>query len=206
MAGLQVWLELRKKFQRSESLDQPLFLTTTGSPDKVGKHVSADSLRKVVTAAFAGNTATHSLRKGGARFYSAAQAPEQATMVQGGWRTTDTMRTIYTTLTKAEVHQAIHTAAKRGGAEVAIEQYARELGGLQGSPETLGDDVLANFLKTVSLAVGIVPWSCFTKNKVGVIVKRLTSHNNNEIRRKAIQRNPRRCSEVNNPLALFGAP
>ena len=107
-------------------------------------------------------------------------------MVQGGWRTTDTMRAIYTMLTKAEVHEAIHAAAKRGGAEVALEHFARKLGVLQGSPETVGDEELANFLKTVSLAVGIVPWSCFIKNKVGVIVKRLTSNSNDEIRRKAI--------------------
>ena len=89
---LDNWLAVRPEFAKTEGPDEPLFCTVAGATKNIGNRVSSDSFRKAVYAAFPGNTATHSLRKGGARFYAAVEAPEQATRDQGGWRATDTMR------------------------------------------------------------------------------------------------------------------
>ena len=104
---LHSWLQARVHFAKSSQLTQPLFCTVTGSPKTIGNKVSADSFRKALSSIFQGNTSTHSLRKGGAKFYASSDAPEQATMAQGGWRTSETMRSIYTSLSQAEIHEAI---------------------------------------------------------------------------------------------------
>ena len=102
----QKWLLTRGRFSRSPNAGEHLFCNVTGAAKSVGNKVSAESFRKALSSLFQGNTSTHSLRKGGAKFYANADSPEQATMSQGGWRTSDTMRTIYTSPTKAEVRSS----------------------------------------------------------------------------------------------------
>ena len=139
-----------------------------------------------ISGNFAGNTSTHSLRKGGARFYSAAEAPEQATQQQGGWRTTETMRTIYTSLTPAEVQKAIHNAANVGGIEFTLSDFAQRLACVAESARSLEDHSCIQNLLTVSDAVDRIPWSAFIRQRAGIIVKSLVSHPSPAVRTKAI--------------------
>ena len=100
---IRAWISMRHQFVNDfENPKLPLFVTTTGPQGRIGSRVSADSFRKIVSAAFAGNTGTHSLRKGGATFYARSDAPEQITMMQGGWRTSEVLQTIYAKFTVAE--------------------------------------------------------------------------------------------------------
>ena len=104
---LRLWLQTRQKAQGHE----PVFTTTCGSNQ--GSKVSTDWFRKLVATAFGHGKSSHSLRKGGAVFYARGGAAEDATRQQGGWRTSEVMRTIYTTLSTSEVEREISvTAAK----------------------------------------------------------------------------------------------
>ena len=69
--------------------------------------MSKDSLRKHVSSTFGKGMASHSLRKGGAVFYSRRGAAEDATRQQGGWKTSEVMQRIYSTLSKEEVKDQI---------------------------------------------------------------------------------------------------
>ena len=183
---LQKWLETRAAFQKSDNDGEPLFVTVTGRPATIGGSVSADSFRKLVTANFQGNTATHSLRKGGARFYSAAESPEQATMFQGGWRTAETMRTIYTSLTTPEVHNAIHKAANVGGVQHVLVYLSEQVGLSDGGVGSVDESVIQDYLAIVGDAINVVPWRSLITLRVGIAVKRFTSHSNETVRAKAI--------------------
>ena len=107
-------------------------------------------------------------------------------MSQGGWRTTDTMRTIYTTLTDEEVQTAIFKAANEGGTEMVLQLMAEKF---NLSPDQL-DAVLApaalDYMATVSSAVGKISWSTIRKHKVGIICKHWTKSDNGVIKNKAI--------------------
>ena len=176
------WIEARTSFQKSASITQPLFCTVSGNPRTIGNKVSADSFRKLLTSHFAGNTSTHSLRKGGARFFAKAEAPEQATMFQGGWRTTESMRSIYTTLSKAETRVELHKAANSAGCTFILKSLAKELLSLS-SQSTFPEVRVANkFLNLVLPAIGKVDWKIFVEFKVGVILKRLVQHPDENIR------------------------
>ena len=94
-----------------------LFVTTIGK--NKGGPVSTDSLRKHVTSIFGKGTAAHSLRKGGAQFYSRRGLDQDATRQQGGWKTSEVMAMIYTKLS-AEVRQKI-------GAVVITSSLLQEL-------------------------------------------------------------------------------
>ena len=68
------WLRRREELTVTSDF---LFITTTGV--KAGSQVSVDSFRKHVTSAFGDGTAAHSLRKGGAQFYSRRGLDSDAT-------------------------------------------------------------------------------------------------------------------------------
>ena len=136
-------------------------------------------------ASFAGNTSSHSLRKGGARFYAGADAPEQATREQGGWRTTETIAKIYTALTKDEVKLAIHSAANTAGIAFALQPLA-ELIQTAGLSTSVDDQSrMIKFIDMVGTAVGTVPWKAFVELKVGVLLKRLVQHPDRDVRSRA---------------------
>ena len=183
---LLAWIEARGSVAKAPDTSQLLFITTTGNRKTLGNPVSPDSLRKFVTSTFQGNTATHSLRKGGARFYSHAEAPEKATMSQGGWRTTETMRMVYTTLTDQEVQAAIFKAANDGGTEMVLQLMADKFNLAPDQQDAVLAPAAVDYMATVSSAVGNIPWSAIRKHKVGIICKYWTRSDNGVIKSKAI--------------------
>ena len=76
---LRKWLAIRPSLAHAESTK--LFITTTGI--NAGGPMSKDSLRKHVSLMFGKGMASHSLRKGGAVFYSRRGMEEDATRQQG---------------------------------------------------------------------------------------------------------------------------
>ena len=134
---------------------------------------------------FPGNTATHSLRKGGARFYAAAEAPEQATRDQGGWRTTETMKEIYTSLTPSEVKTVLHNAANTAGDSFAVQTMVEQITAAGPSTEFGDNKVAIDFASLVVASINNIPWKTLTELKVGVHFKSLVRHPNDEVRSKA---------------------
>ena len=96
------WLRVRHDLAPPSDF---LFVTTTGR--NKGHQVSVDSLRKHVTAVFGVGKAAHSLRKGGAQFYSRRGVDSDVTRQQGGWRTSTVVEQTYATMSRSEVHEAI---------------------------------------------------------------------------------------------------
>ena len=82
-----------------------MFITLAGRHK--GGGVSTDSLRKHVVDNFGKGMASHSLRQGGAVFYSRRGADEDATRQQGGWKTSEVMANIYAKFAPQEVREHI---------------------------------------------------------------------------------------------------
>ena len=185
---LEKWIECRSNFTKSTSKEEPLFCTVTGTPKNIGNELSPDSFRKALSAIFAGNTSTHSLRKGGARFYAAADTPEQATQVQGGWRMTEAKRTIYTSLTPEEVKTAIHRAANSAGDVYALQMLSKALIDTGDACERAAEDVALQFMRAIVKATSKIPFQLekFVELKAGVILKKLTRHHKDHVRNEAI--------------------
>ena len=182
---LHSWLQSRVHFARSSNGSQPFFCTVSGSPKTIGNKVSADSFRKSLSSIFQGNTSTHSLRKGGAKFY-ASSAPEQATMAQGGWRTSDTMRSVYTTLSRSEVHEAIKKSANLSGKEYIFNKTSSAIVALP--KEALLEDAASatNYINTILPMIGRVSWPILIEHKAGRLLKQLTSHKDEYVRAAAV--------------------
>ena len=144
--------------------------------------MSADSFRKALGSVFTGNTSIHSLRKGGARFYAAADAPEQATRDQGGWRTSETMKEIYTALTPSEVKLALHTAANAAGNEFALRQLSDEIPNYYKSTEVAEVKIVRHYVQMVNGLIGKTPWKILAQCKTGIHLKALVSHPNGQLR------------------------
>ena len=179
---LSSWLECRAAFKRSDSGEEPLFCTVAGAANRIGNPVSPDSFRKTLGTFFTGNTSTHSLRKGGARFYAAVETPEQATRDQGGWRTTEVMKEIYTSLTPSEVKGALRTAANEAGFEYALKRCATHIASANKDNLPTEAATAKHYLKMVDNMIDTVPWKVLTRNNTGVYTKALVSHPDEYIR------------------------
>ena len=90
--------------------------------------MSKDSLRKHVSTVFGKGTASHSLRKGGAVFYSRRGMDDDATRQQGGWKTSEVMQRIYATLTKDEVCEQIVAVGRATSVHHEIQLRVLRLG------------------------------------------------------------------------------
>ena len=184
-AVLAKWIACRAAFTKSTKNSEALFCTVAGAATKIGSSVSADSFRKALCSIFPGNTATHSLRKGGARFYAAAQAPEQATRDQGGWRTTETMKEIYTALTPSEVKAALHNAANAAGDCFALLELSGLLQPLAMTGKSADIKTAARFVQLVDGVIGKVAMEKLVECKAGIHLKRLVSHPDDGLRSAA---------------------
>ena len=182
---LQNWLQARMRFAKSSNAEEPLLCNVTGNSKSVGNKVSADSFRKALSGLFQGNTSTHSLRKGGAKFYAAANSPEQATMLKGGWRTSETMRSIYTSLTKSEVSAAISKAAVNAGHAYVIKRSTMSLSSISKDSLLKDSRSAIDYINLVKPLIGKVPWPVLVENKVAVFHKKLTSHEDEVVRQLA---------------------
>ena len=182
---LSQWLVAREDFtKKKKGKHEPLFCTVAGTQKNIGNRVSADSLRKAIYANFPGNTATHSLRKGGARFYASSEAPEQATHDQGGWRTSETMKQICTALSPAEVKVALHKAANAAGIAFTSQSLASAL---SYSGETTKDiEAAITFVNLATSVIDNVPWKKLVELKLGVHLKKLTQHGDEKVRTAAV--------------------
>ena len=131
------------------------------------------------------NTSSHSLRNGGARFYSSTNAPEGATQAQGGWRTTETMRAIYTSLKPSEVRQAIHKAANLGGTEYCLESLSAKFVEFESMGIASDVKLAHDYITMVNDAIDVIPWQSLANLKVGHKMKALTRHKNIHVQHKA---------------------
>ena len=179
---LKDWIDCKSKFEKSVSKEEPLFCTTAWAANKVGNPLSSYSFRKALGSVFTGNTSTHSLRKGGARFYAGADSPEQATRDQGGWRTTETMKEIYTGLTPSEVKRALHIAANTAGSEFALQESSRELATIKNSNQVAEVGTAKHYIHLVDGMIDKAPWKIMVKNNAGILMRYLVAHHNGEVR------------------------
>ena len=121
---LNLWLARRRELVQIHPISNKLFITLSGK--NLGRGVSTDSFRKHVAAEFGLGTAAHSLRKGGAQFWARRGTHEDATRQQGGWKTSEVMKAIYTALSPSEVRDELvrsrgkqHECADRDWGEAA---------------------------------------------------------------------------------------
>ena len=86
---------------------------TTGS--EIPKQLSGDSWRKALTSVLAGpGVGSHSLRKGGARWWKfSCGLPDEVVQAQGGWATPECMRAYYSKLSEPERRTYMLQAAMR---------------------------------------------------------------------------------------------
>ena len=89
--------------------DGPLFYVTG---KKVCMPVSGDSWRKIWRKGKGGDVSTHSLRKGGAKFFRAQGYDDGTIQIQGGWASQSVMRQVYARATRAELHDNLLRCAK----------------------------------------------------------------------------------------------
>ena len=166
------------------NLDSPIFLNVTGISR--GNAVSADTLRKHVTQAFGKPTASHSLRKGGAIFYARSGVPEEATRRQGGWRTTDVMKSIYTKFSQNEVDAAISGVLDSSSLVVELRRSFRALG--NSSEEVLAQSAskIRPFLAYVAGHVKLIDAFTIQHSKITGALKLLSRHEDEHVRNHAI--------------------
>ena len=183
---LSKWLDCRADFINNDNIDEPLFCTVAGTSSRIGKAVSADSFRKAFGAVCSGNTSTHSLRKGGARFYAAAEAPEQATREQRGWRSSETMKRIYTSLTPDEVKLALHKAANLAGEGHALKELSAAFRSVASASDFPDAAAAIVFVSRVNDLTGKVPWKVLIDCKAGIHFKKLVRHPDKNVREVAV--------------------
>lgn len=182
---LNRWMAIRNNITEDNTKTAPLFVTTTGA--NKGKAVSYDSLRKHVVQQFGVATSTHSLRKGGAVYYSRAGASEDATRQQGGWRTSEVMKSIYTTLSAKEVESELHKVANATSLAWAIRLRFKALG--RSSEDILRQPPAAvqPFLAFVAGNISIVDKHILVEAKLAASLKVLTNHVDDAVRNHAIK-------------------
>ena len=181
--AMRRWLGIRGQFVDATDPLKPLFVTTVGK--NRGGPVSTDTLRKHVTSAFGNSTATHSLRKGGATYYARQGTPSDATRQQGGWRTTETMTTIYTTLSAQEVGEAIHRTVACSAIALDLRHRIKSLGG---SPAELLGTPIHKVIETMELAekhIYVLDAEGLQTSKVMAFIRFLTKHPTETVRHKA---------------------
>ena len=149
--------------------------------------MSCDSFRKHVTAAFGASTATHSLRKGGATYYARAGAAEDATRQQGGWRTTDVMKTIYTTLNRQEVDAELSKVVNGTSLAINLRRGFLALG--SNSEEVLAKSgvQVRPFLALVASNLHLIDDNVASRSKIAGSLKLLSKHSDEHARSHAAQ-------------------
>ena len=177
------WLQHRSSFCSSPS-EGYTFVNVTGQ--NRGGPVSTDSLRKHVTASFGNSTATHSLRKGGATFYARQGAAEDATRQQGGWRTTEIMRAVYTKLTRKEVDIELRKVLDASSLRLTLRQSFRALGASTADVLAQPAARLRPFLAFVAGHLTDFNESLIQESRVIGMVKILAQHQDEHTRNHAI--------------------
>ena len=180
---LQAWLDRRLKLSVQFDMSQHIFVTLTGK--NRGQAVSTDSLRKHVTKEFGKGSASHSLRKGGAQFYARRGAKEDATRQQGGWKTSEVMSRIYTTLSQSEVRQEIISVGAATSFQHELSKQFMRLGDSQDKLCAASPKDLVAPLNFVASNIEKLNTQALLDAQVGKYLKWLTRHNNEHIRARS---------------------
>ena len=96
------------------------------------------------------------------------------------------MKQIYTALTKAEVHLAIHKAANVAGESFVFKAVADKMRMVKATEGQEAQDLALEFTSAVDKAIGSIAWSQFVSLKIGITLKELTRHPNAHVRGKAV--------------------
>jgi hypothetical protein len=176
------WLAVRRDLAPSSDF---LFVTTTGS--RRGHQVSVDSFRKHVTAVFGDGTAAHSLRKGGAQFYSRRGVDSDVTRQQGGWRTSTVMEQTYTTMSAAEVRASILAVGKKSSVALEIGLRCRRIGAKPEDAVTTDVQAARSLLTIVRNNLAEMTTRLLAESKVHKYVKHLSRHTDTVVRDEAAQ-------------------
>ena len=179
------WVSLRSSCQADPSELAPLFVTTTGV--NKGGPVSTDSLRKAVAALIGKPWSTQSLRKGGATFYARQGADPNATQQQGGWRTSEIMAEIYTKLSQSEVQRELVKVAQASSFQLELQARVLELGDSVDITFSLPEAKLLGFLHYVNELKHSISTNTLRETKVGVALKRLSTHPSANVRNLSIE-------------------
>jgi hypothetical protein len=160
-----------------------LFVNVTGMHK--GDRVSVDTLRKHVAVGFSKHAGSHSLRKGGALYYARAGAPEDATRQQGGWRTTEIMKTIYTKLARHEVDAALSQVVAASLLQLSLEHKFRALGHSSEQVIALPPHRVQPFLDYVSDNLHAIDEHVMSESKVQTMLKVISKHDNVDVKSQA---------------------
>ena len=106
-------------------------------------------------------------------------------MMQGGWRTSETMRSIYTTLSKSEVSAAINKAAANAGHAYVIGKSSLSLSATSKDALLKESGAALEYINLVKPLIGKVPWPVLVENRSGALLKRLTRHEDERVRQLA---------------------
>ena len=174
------WVRNRAKFLGPHHGRGPLFITLCGH--KKGGRVSTDSFRKHVSASFGQGKASHSLRKGGAKFFARHHAAEDATRQQGGWRTSEVMKTIYTKLSTLEVEHELSTVANRASLSYDLRTRINEACSVE-SGSVAKIRALLTFVESVEQ---FITEEVLSHSRIGHFLKANFSHTDANVRALAI--------------------
>ena len=176
------WLRVRRDLAPASEF---LFVTTTGR--NKGQQVSVDSLRKHVKAVFGDGKAAHSLRKGGAQFYSRRGVDSDVTRQQGGWRTSAVMEQTYTTMSKSEVHEAILAVGAKSSLTLEIQQRCKRLGAEPEQAALASETMARSLLVIIKNNMNSLSTRLLFESQAPRYLKQLAKHSNEAIRADATE-------------------
>ena len=130
--------------------------------------------------------ASHSLRKGGAVFYSRRGMEEDATRQQGGWKTSEVMQRIYSTLTSDEVQEQILAVGRSTCVHHEIQLRVSRLGD---SPEKSPSSSTVSALSLLTLLennLDALNTRVLFDTNAPKFLRALSKHADNEVRNRAI--------------------
>ena len=106
-------------------------------------------------------------------------------MAQGGWRTSETMKTVYLAMSRSEVQQEIHKAANLGGSGLVLKKAFALWTINKDNFAAQGINPILQFITVVQHSIDAIPWDKMIEFKIGVLLKALVGHTDKEVRCKA---------------------
>ena len=118
-------------------------------------------------------------------FYARRGTPEDATRQQGGWRTTEIMKTVYAKLSPTEVDAAISSVVRASSLLIQIRRKIKALG--NSAEEVLAQpaSVLKPFMEFIQLNFEHLDEIGLMESRVSPFLGLLIKHETREVREPA---------------------
>ena len=131
---------------------------------------------------FADGKSSHSLRRGGALFYSCNGASRESTQQQGGWRTSQVMSQVYTNLTSEEVEAELALVASKAASSVVLRGFISAVGIDKHAAVVASKSAAFALLSSVRSNMPHINTPILQATGVGKVVKYLTRHSDQDVR------------------------